>query len=296
MRSLLLSFLLLIGGLIAGVGAGVYGITTYRMQRSWSPAVAPPPVPSDSASLERGRHLALAVANCAHCHGTDLGGKDFIDGGALGHLYAANLTRGRGGVGRAMSDADWVRAIRHGVGRDGKSLWFMPSETYQVMSDEDLGALVAYLRSLPPVDRVLPESEIGMLGRLLYISGRFPFLTAESVHHDRTAPPRVERAVTAEYGYYLARIGGCIGCHGRTLAGGRVPGAPPSVPPAANLTPVGLAHYTEESFVRALRDGIKPDGTRIDPFMPLDAMRAWTDDERRAVWTYLRTIPGEVRE
>lgn len=296
MRSLLVSFLLLIGGLIAGVGAGVFGITTFRMQRTWTPAVAAPRVPTDSASVARGQHLALAVANCAHCHGADLGGKAFIDGGAVGQLYAANLTRGRGGIGRAMSDADWVRAIRHGVGRDGKSLWFMPAETFQGMSDEDVGALVAYLKTLTPIDRVLPASEIGVLGRVLYIAGRFPFLTAETVRHDRAAPPRVERAVTAEYGYYLARLGGCIGCHGNSLAGGRVPGAPASVPLAPNLTPVGLAHYTEESFVRALRDGIKPDGSRIDPFMPIDATRAWTDDERRAVWTYLRTIPGEIRD
>jgi hypothetical protein len=126
---------------------------------------------------------------------------------------------------------------------------------------------------------------------MLYVAGKFPFLTAEIVKHEQEAPARVERAVTPEYGYYLARLGGCIGCHGRTLSGGRVPGAPASIPPASNLTSAGLAHYTEETFVRALRDGIKPDGSRIDPFMPMDAIRRWTDDERRAVWAYLRTVP-----
>jgi mono/diheme cytochrome c family protein len=289
MRRFLVSAVLLIVGLVVGVSAATYGLTGARIKRTWSLAVEAPRIPSDSESLARGRHLALGVANCAHCHGDDLGGRDYIDGGLLGHLYTANLTKGRGGVG-AMSTSDWTKAIRHGVGRDGRSLWFMPAETFRVMSDEDLGSLIAYLQSLPPVDRELPSSQIGALGRMLYVAGKFPFLTAELVNHEQRAPARVERAITPEYGYYLARLGGCIGCHGRALTGGRVPGAPPSIPPASNLTPAGLAHYSEESFVRALREGIKPDGTRIDPFMPLDAIRRWTDEERRAVWAYLRTV------
>ena len=98
--------------------------------------------------------------------------------------------------------------------------------------------------------------------------------------------------MTPEYGYYLARLGGCIGCHGSNLAGQRVPGATPDIPPAANLTPSGIGHYSDADFIRALREGKRPDGSPINPFMPLTATKHLTDDEILAIRAYLRTVPA----
>ena len=81
----------------------------------------------------------------------DLGGRVLGDNLLMGWLVATNLTRGQGGLGADYTDQDLVRAIRHGVGR-GKSLVFMPSESFQRYSDEDLAAIIAYLRTIPPVD------------------------------------------------------------------------------------------------------------------------------------------------
>jgi mono/diheme cytochrome c family protein len=88
--------------------------------------------------------------NCVQCHGEDLGGKIYIDAGALGRVVGSNLTKGKGGIGSTFTDKDWVRAIRHGVRRDGSSLLVMPSETFVHMSGQDLSALISYLKQLPP--------------------------------------------------------------------------------------------------------------------------------------------------
>lgn len=88
-----------------------------------------------------------------------------VDDPALGVIIGPNLTRGAGGVGGGLSDADFERAIRHGIAPDGRRLVFMPSSEYQYMSDEDLGAAVAYVRSVPPVDRSFGPLQIRMLGR-----------------------------------------------------------------------------------------------------------------------------------
>ena len=109
------------------------------------------PVTRDSVALARGAHLADAIGGCADCHGEDLGGQVFIDDPGLGRVVAPNLTPG--GRLASWSDADLVRAIRHGVSKDGRRLLIMPSEEYNHLSDEDAAALIAYLRSRPAVRR-----------------------------------------------------------------------------------------------------------------------------------------------
>jgi mono/diheme cytochrome c family protein len=84
----------------------------------------------------------------------------------------------------------------------------------------------------------------------------------------------------------------CAGCHGERFGGGPIPGAPPSWKPAANLTPTGLGHYSAEDFVRALRTAVRPDGSTIDPSMPVASITRHMDDlELRALYAYLRTLP-----
>ena len=212
-------------------------------------------IPADSASLKRGAHIANAIGKCVECHGEKLEGSVMIDDAKLGLVAARNLTRGTGGVGRILTDADLIRAIRHAVGPDGRPLMIMPSEDFIELSDSDLGAVVAYVKSVAPVDNVLPESKLGPLGRALLVAGKLPIFPAERIDHARKAAPPIPEAATAEYGGYLARVG-CIGCHGPTLAGGPVPASDPSWPPAANLTIAGpTKSWSEAQFGDLLPTG-----------------------------------------
>lgn len=285
-----------VGTLVAllGVGlGGVYGFSEYGMRKTYAVAEGDVAIPTDAAAVERGRHIAFTRA-CSDCHGPGLGGNTFIDDPALGRIFASNLTRGRGGVGARNSDADWVRAIRNGVGHDGRSLLVMPSYEYHGLSDEDVGALVAYLKTLPPVDREPVESRVGPVGRALYLAGQLPLLPAEMVPHDAPRAPAPPAGPTAAYGAYLAP--GCTGCHGPGFSGGPIPGGPPGMLPPTNITPdvaTGIGSWTEEDFFRALREGKRPDGSALDPSMPWKNIGAMTDDEIRALWAYLRTVPAK---
>ncbi len=282
-----------VGALLALVivaGCALYFYTQRGMDRKYAIAGHAVHVPADSLALLRGEHVATALSKCVDCHGADLGGRQFIDVPPVARLYAANLTRGAGGVGGVLSDLDWERAIRHGVKPDGSALLFMPSLEFQHLSDDDVGALIAYLKSRPPVDREPAKNSVGPIGRLLYAKGDLVLLPVERVAHEAhpSSPPA---AVTAEYGRYLAEIGGCKGCHGEGLSGGRIPGTPPDWKPAANITPTGIGHYTEEDFFRALREGKRPGGVAIDSLMPYRFTKLMTDDEIRAVWLFLKTVP-----
>ncbi len=293
MKKILRAIAWSVGALLALVivaGCALYFYTQRGMDRKYAIAGHAVHVPADSLALLRGEHVATALSKCVDCHGADLGGRQFIDVPPVARLYAANLTRGAGGVGGVLSDLDWERAIRHGVKPDGSALLFMPSLEFQHLSDDDVGALIAYLKSRPPVDREPAKNSVGPIGRLLYAKGDLVLLPVERVAHEAhpSSPPA---AVTAEYGRYLAEIGGCKGCHGEGLSGGRIPGTPPDWKPAANITPTGIGHYTEEDFFRALREGKRPGGVAIDSLMPYRFTKLMTDDEIRAVWLFLKTVP-----
>lgn len=276
--------------LLVLVVSTVYAVSTVRMRRAVPAPQEQLVVAADAATIERGRHVVTTLAKCVDCHAPDLGGQTVIDAPPLGVLTTPNLTTGRGGIGGELSDAQIEAAIRHGVRRDGKSLLFMPSAEFQGMSDGDVAAIIAYLRQVPPVDRETTPSKVGPLGRALFVANKFPLLSVDhvdtSVKHVAAAPPA---GPTAEYGRYLVSIG-CEGCHGLALGGGQVPGTPPEFKPAANLTPTGIGHYTEADFFRALREGVRPDGTTLDQFMPVRFTKNMTDDEIRAVYAYLKTV------
>lgn len=288
LKRILLSLL----ALVASAAAVVVLLSRSRMNARVEVSDPAPVVATDSATIARGSYLVRAIAKCADCHDTDMGGKLAIDAGPVGQMWAPNLTSGAGGVGATLSDADFIRAIRHGVGREGRKLLFMPSAVWPDMADEDVTAIVAYLRSLPPVDRAVPAPVVRPLGRVLYLAGQLPMYEAELIDHDgpfnRTKPPV---GPTADYGKYLATIGGCVGCHGAGLSGGRVPGTPPEFKPAANITPTGIGRWSEADFFRAMREGKRPDGSAIDPFMPIAATRLMTDVDTRAIWEFLKTVP-----
>jgi cytochrome c553 len=283
----------LLGGIVAlvilAVGA-VYVITALRFRKHYDVPATPVPVAADSATLARGRHLATAIGKCVLCHEADFGGQLMGDSPVFFRLAASNLTGGKGGVASRYNDATLARAIRHGIRSDGRPLYFMPSEAFAPMSDEDVGALVAYIRSLPPVDRELPTPRMGPMARIIYLTSDFPLLPARTIDHAKTAPRSVTPAETAEYGGYLAKIDACTSCHGPCLSGGKL--GPDK--PAANLTPAGIGSWTEADFVRALREGMRPSGVPIDSTaMPWPLAGRMSDAELHALWLYLRSVPAK---
>jgi len=286
-RSWILGAFATVSALVLLIVAGVVAASQSKLRHQYPiPPESELRVADDSASIARGAHLASAVAVCALCHGQDLGGSVYMDG-PLGIVAGTNLTNGRSGG--PLTTTDWEHAVRHGVRRDGTSLIIMPAEVFTYLSDDDLGAIIAYARHLPSVRRDMPRTRFRALGRTLLAVGKLPILTAPKTPAGKHSPPQ-RPDTTAEYGRYLASISGCHGCHGYGLSGGRVAG-PPDVPPAANLTPAGIGAWAEADFVRAMRQGRRPDGSAINPFMPWTVLRGLTDDELHALWIYLKSVP-----
>lgn len=270
---------------IVAIGTA-YALVGRKLARKYPTEVAAIAVPTDSASVARGQHLSVAVAKCAACHGDNLGGKKVEDSPAFGRLYAANLTTGNGGVGAGYTDADWVRGIRHGLGTDGRPLVFMPSQSFHHMTDADLGQIIAYLKTIEPVDYTPPERKLGVVARVLHMAVGFPFIASELMPTGPINRTPVTPAPTAEYGKYLTKIGSCEDCHGASLSGG---GGGPVPPP--NITPTGLRGWSEADFVKAMRTGVRPGGRVLSVAMPWPYIGKMTDDELRASWLYLQSVP-----
>lgn len=169
----------------------------------------------------------------------------------------------------------------------------MPADDYYHLSDADLGAVIAYLKSLPPVDSEQPDSSVGPLARALNLAGQFPLFSAERIDHTGPRPTAPPAGPTAEYGKYLVSVG-CAGCHGPGLSGGPVPSFPPDAPPALNLTSGGeMGVWSEADFFNAMRTGVNPAGRELDSeWMPWPAFKQLTDEELRAIWLHLQSVPA----
>jgi cytochrome c553 len=217
-----------------------------------------------------------------------LGGGNTVDAGPVGSFTGPNITSG--GVGAQYSDAELARLVLHGVKRDGRSVKFMPVQEINWLPDEDIAAILSYVRSVPTVHKASGETRIGLLGKVLDRRNMMAIDVARRIDHTQraTAPPP---AATAAYGAFVAKA--CTGCHGEHMSGGKIPGAPPSMPIPANLTQheTGLKTWSFEDFERALNTGTRPDGSKIDPFMPYEAYSKLDDTEKRAIWAYLQSLP-----
>ena len=246
-------------------------------------------IPTDQASIARGEHIAT-IRMCRYCHTEDLSGQsDEVPG--LITLSFPNLTGG--GVGATNTDDDWVRAIRHGVGHDGRGLILMPSRVWYYLSDEDLSDLIAYLKSLPPVDNDLPTTALGPLGRVMLVLGQIPPEATQPdvtvIDHDGQRPVAPGPGVTVEYGKYLAST--CALCHGSNFNGQMISeGGPDYLAP--NLTQGGeLRAWSDEEFMTTLQTGVTPSGHKLTEKMPWKYFGQMTDDELKAVWMYLQSLP-----
>jgi len=301
LRRFLKWFGLITGGLL-GVAlvllVVMFLIGSRKINRTYDIEIASVVVPTDAASIAQGKHYVEALGACQVCHGQDLGGPNIDECGDMpclgfsndllfGKVFPKNLTSGLGGIGGVFTDEDYVRAVRHGISQDNKALVMMPSDNYNRISDEDLGNMIAYLKTLPPVDNEQAEVGLAPVGRILtaFLGGLLP---ASQIDHEAVRPPSPEAGVTVEYGRYLAGV--CSVCHGDSLSGGEVPSGDRVSAP--DITQDGApGSWTDEQFLVALRSGMTPDGTLLDPrFMPWNRFNAMTDDELGAIWLYLQTL------
>jgi mono/diheme cytochrome c family protein len=307
-----------LAGLIVISLAVIYFKSQSRLTRVYDVPGETVVIPTDDESIARGKHI-FQFRGCEACHSgggyLDLSESDqpieshlnlpsqgvprmeghvYLDDPAIGLVVASNLTAGQGGVGSGRTDRDWVRSIRHGIRPDGTPLLFMPSTEFYFLSDEDLGAVIAYIKSAPPVDNELSPSTLSLTGRIVMtLVPDITFIPAELIPHNAPRPAAPEVGITSEYGAYLTYS--CKVCHGLAMSGGPIPGFPSSWPPAPNLTfgdGSALPLWTEEGFINTIRTGVTPEGRKIrGEFMPWGSYKFMSDDELKAVWIYLQSLP-----
>ena len=259
----------------------------------------------------RGRYLVEAVAGCMDCHsphdwtkhdpvilpGMKGAGQDMTAmlQGLPGRIVAPNLTSDpETGAGNWSDDA-LARAIREGVGHDGRALFpVMPYQHYRQLPDEDIASIIVYLRTLPPVRNPLPATEIAFPVKYLIRSIPQP-LTTPVAAKDLSDP--VKR------GAFLVNAAACADCHspqssdgqslpGRDFSGGMALNGPWGHVASANITPdpSGIPYYDEERFVKTMRTGYV--GARqLSQIMPWATFRDMTDSDLQAVFAYLKALP-----
>jgi mono/diheme cytochrome c family protein len=264
---------------------------------------------STPARVERGSYLVNAVYGCLACHserdpnavgmppvaGKVGAGTVFGEGSDLpGHLVCSNITPDKETGAGNWSDDTLARAIREGIGHDGRTLFpLMPYINYRAMPDEDLASVIVYLRTLAPVRNPLPQTEIIFPVKYLIRSAPEPI----------TQPvPEPDLSDSVKRGAFLARMASCADCHtpqergqvkaGFEFAGGLVfknPGEGTVM--AANITPdaSGISYYDEELFLQAMRTG-KVKARTLSPIMPWHFYGNMNDADAKAIFAYLRTL------
>lgn len=251
--------------------------------------------------LERGDYLMNTIVACGNCHtamGPNGPGPELAGGLPFDFppftTYAANITPDpETGIG-AWSDAEIGRAVREGIGRDGRLLApLMPANFYQHISDSDLAALIAYLRQVEPVSHSLPETEFRMA---------LPPAWVEPV----TSVPEPDRGDPVAYGEYLARIGHCLECHtpsdahghpepARAGAGGMEFPGPWGVSVSANISAhpeLGLGAWSDSEIKLAITQGIGRDGRGLLPPMGYAYYAGMTESDLDALVAWLRILPA----
>ena len=304
---------------VGGYGLGVLvlllvvGVT---MTVGWRPFIGPRARPltarrfePTAARLERGRYLVENVSGCFLCHSSvdwrkdpaksyaaaKKGAGSTLEQDGMPWLTAPNITPDEEtGAGRWTDDM-FARAIREGVGHDGRALFpMMPYGTFSNYSDEDLASVVVYLRSIEPVRNALPKSEIPFpLSKLI-----------NDVPRPIEAPvPEPDRSSPVKYGAYLVKVADCAGCHtprgekGEPLAGLEFGGGnvfdmgEGRTVATANLTPdpTGISYYDEALFVSTIRTGhVK--ARKLSPMMPWWYFKGMKDEDLKAIFSYLSTL------
>jgi mono/diheme cytochrome c family protein len=277
-------------GVVAIAIGAVYGVTSMRLSATYVVPKSHVPTPGPE-SAARGKHLAETMLLCVDCHGADLGGRNYQDVPGLLSIIGPNITPGKGSV-LTYDDASLATLLRHGVRPNGTAVFIMPADNFVHLSEDDLGAVIAYVRGAAPIERTMGKSEVRFMGRLVWFAGLLELQPARALNHDLVPVAHTPTEPTA-LGEYIVDVAGCHACHGPTLSGGHIPGTPPDFPIPSDITfdPTGLGTWTRDDFNHAVRQGKAKDGHTLAAFMPWAFFNGMTDDELDAVWTYLQTVP-----
>jgi mono/diheme cytochrome c family protein len=258
-------------GIIVVAALAVLVVSEYRLRQKFDIAAAPIVVATDSGVLARGRHLYV-TRGCEGCHGPELAGKVFLDDPMLARLVAPNVPQ----TIRAYSDADVARLLRHGVRPNGRGVAVMPSAMLYNLDDADVGALIAYLRTIPVKEAAepLPSTFMGPLARLGLTIGQYS-LEPATIDHDAPRVPNGPDAVGR--GEYTAMTS-CVECHGQRLEGR-------AKTPALSI----VAGYTAAEFAKLMREGVPRDGRKLDLMArsALGRFANFTDEEVAELYAFL---------
>lgn len=261
---------------------------------------------ADSAIIARGRHLVISSAHCIDCHSTansdsilNAGGDVPLTGGytfelPLGKIYSKNITPDKEtGIGN-FTDQEIARALRYGVHPDGTAVFdFMP---FHNTSDEDLTAIISYLRSRPAVSNKVPDHDLNAMGKTIKA------FMIKPVGPDGEVSESVKIDSSVEYGAYLAlNVANCKGCHtqrdisgkftGPLFAGGSPMGEKELALAPPNLTTDSSSRifsWTQDDFIKRFREGKKIAYSH----MPWNSYKRMTDLELTAIYKYLKTVPA----
>jgi mono/diheme cytochrome c family protein len=252
--------------------AAVYVISEYMLDRTYSSSGASFNVTATPTEILRGKRL-VTLFRCQQCHDKDLsGGLLFDDLGSK--VYSGNVPL----FVHSASDADFDRALRHGLRTDGTSMVIMPAESYQYMRDDEAAAILAFLRSLKPKGSPQPGPKVSLIVRAGLVAGIFKN-TAQEIADDR---PALDLGTHYEQGRHLAMLA-CGSCHTPSLSGR--PEGPPFVTPDL----LAAASYERGDFYKFMRTG-KALGDRELPVMSATARTLFshfTDDEVGQIYDYL---------
>ena len=243
-------------------------------------------IAGSSEQIQRGQ--AIAHSFCDACHsktGSLTGGLDVAKEipMPIGSLVSANLTPA-GRLSR-WSDGEVFRAIRNSVDADGRWLIVMSYTNAGKLSDDDIQALIAYIRSRPPAgeDTVNPPDQLNPLGLIMLGAGMLPG-GKPVVTGVVTAPPK---GPTMQYGEYILAYQDCRECHGSNLTGG-VQGQLGPIGPGLSL----VKEWSLKEFIATMRTGINPGGRELGEKMPWRPIGQMDDEELSAVYEYLTHLPG----
>ena len=259
------------------------------------------------ARLERGKYLVESVMGCMDCHAqrdwskadAPLISETKGRGGLLpfenlpGRIIAPNITPDVETGAGSWTDDMFARAIREGIGHDGRALFpIMPYENFRSLPDEDLASVIVYLRSLKPVRNELPKSEIAFPVNLLIRSAPRPI--SEPV-------PVPDLSSDVARGEFLVKMASCAHCHTPHQKGAPIPGldfgggfsltGPFGNVAAANITPdpSGIPYYDEKMFIQTLRTG-HVGARKLNPVMPWQFFKGMSDSDLKSIFAYLRTL------
>ena len=233
-------------------------------------------LPTDAAEIAEGKRLA-ELTGCTHCHAENLGGAVPLEIPGVARFVAPNLTT----ILPGYSDAELVGLLRRGVKRDGTSAWFMPSQMFRHLHDEDLARIVAWVRTVPVTEGITERTKIHLMGRFIVAMGDFKS-AARQIEEQKAGGPRVD---TTGRGAYLV-MNLCSECHGQDLKG---------EPMAKSPSLVVAKGYSAEAFAKLMSSGIGPGGRTFELMTPTAKIRFanLSTDEVDAIYAFLQSRAGD---